>query len=227
MQPSDGLATAHAARIVHCDPKAGNILITREGRVKIPDFGLARTEAEFGSDDPTAKVMLTDPGTPLGTIAYMSPERHGERPISALSRISFRWVWCFSGGETGGCDPGGCAFGKFASSPVRGPGPRWRRTGDPAGPRVPRVQVCRGFHSGRRSDANVVVDGRFRVQFAGAAGPQIGTSHAVGGRRGKRYRFSGVDARRPDCPQRGGPRPDDLEVYAGWEVGVPGQFALR
>ena len=94
--PSDGLTTAHAARIVHCDPKAGNILITREGRVKVPDFGLARTEAEFGSDDPTAKVMLTDPGTPLGTIAYMSPERHGERPISALSRTSFRWVWCFT-----------------------------------------------------------------------------------------------------------------------------------
>ena len=64
VQPSDGLATAHAPRIVHCDPKAGNILITREGRVKIPDFGLARTEAEFGSDDPTGKVMLTDPGTP-------------------------------------------------------------------------------------------------------------------------------------------------------------------
>ena len=55
MQPSDGLATAHTARIVHCDPKAGNILVTRKCRVKIPDFGLALTEAEFGSDDPTGK----------------------------------------------------------------------------------------------------------------------------------------------------------------------------
>ncbi len=86
VQLSDGLAAAHAARIVHRDLKPDNILITREGRVKILDFGLARTEAAFGPDDPTVKVMLTDPGTTLGTIAYMSPEQaRGEADLSAQS----------------------------------------------------------------------------------------------------------------------------------------------
>ena len=79
VQIADGLAAAHAASLIHRDLKPDNILITRDGRVKILDFGLARAapHEELAPDDVTLKmaVKLTDPGTTIGTIAYMSPEQ--------------------------------------------------------------------------------------------------------------------------------------------------------
>ena len=70
-QISSGLAAAHAAGVVHRDLKPGNIMVTREGRVKILDFGLAkhRTGADGVPED------LTHTGTVMGTAAYMSPEQ--------------------------------------------------------------------------------------------------------------------------------------------------------
>lgn len=61
----DALASAHRAGLVHRDMKPENVLITRDGRVKIGDFGLARAVTE-------ATVATT--GTLLGTVAYLSPE---------------------------------------------------------------------------------------------------------------------------------------------------------
>ena len=71
VQIADGLAAAHAAGIVHRDLKPDNILIARDGRVRILDFGLAKTVADSDND----KTALTDAGTTIGTIAYMSPEQ--------------------------------------------------------------------------------------------------------------------------------------------------------
>jgi eukaryotic-like serine/threonine-protein kinase len=76
VQIADGLAAAHAAGIVHRDLKPDNILIARDGRVRILDFGLAKTVAA-GDNDKTA---LTDAGTTIGTIAYMSPEQARGNP---------------------------------------------------------------------------------------------------------------------------------------------------
>lgn len=95
-QTADGLAAAHAAGIVHRDLKPGNILVTREGRVKILDFGLAKSavSAQAGADASTLTMTITDPGTAIGTISYMSPEQaRGDPNLSFQSdQFSFGLV---------------------------------------------------------------------------------------------------------------------------------------
>jgi len=74
-QIAEGLAAAHAAGITHRDLKPENILLTREGRVKILDFGLAKVRVAQASADSETITVQTDPGMVMGTIGYMSPEQ--------------------------------------------------------------------------------------------------------------------------------------------------------
>jgi serine/threonine protein kinase len=85
VQVADGMATAHAAAIVHRDLKPDNILVTREGRVKILDFGLAKHAPGPVESDATQTMKITITGTVLGTVAYMSPEQAKGQELDARS----------------------------------------------------------------------------------------------------------------------------------------------
>ncbi len=87
-QISDGLAKAHGAGIVHRDLKPENVMVSKDGFVKILDFGLAKlSEPQPGqlSAMPTAVTPQTTAGTVLGTVAYMSPEQASGEPVDYRS----------------------------------------------------------------------------------------------------------------------------------------------
>ena len=86
-QAAEALAAAHGSGITHRDIKPENVMLTRDGRVKLLDFGLARSRGSGIDEDVTRTELHTGVGVVLGTVGYMSPEQVRGEELDSRSDI--------------------------------------------------------------------------------------------------------------------------------------------
>ncbi len=145
LQAGRGLAAAHRAGLVHRDVKPDNLLVGKDGRVRVTDFGLVTSGGRPTPEPDAASTgdageTLTRTGAKLGSPAYMSPEQHDGQPVTPASDQFSFCVALFEalygtrpyGGDTMPELASNIRAGKLADVPARGAAAKGGVTGVPA-----------------------------------------------------------------------------------------------
>ena len=177
-QIAEGLEAAHEASVIHRDLKPANIRITPDGKLKLLDFGLAKS-ATVGQQHSSDSVLSTEQGRLLGTPTYMAPEQARGRPID--KRVD---IWAY------GCVMYECLTAQRAFegetltdvlASVLDKEPDWTRL-PPATPARVRELLRACFEKNARARLRDVGDARRILEAPGAAGeePALRTTAARG-----------------------------------------------
>ncbi len=186
LQAGRGLEAAHAANLIHRDFKPDNVLIGRDGRVLVTDFGLARAadllEAVATAPHAAKDVSLTMTGAIMGTPAYMSPEQHEG---SAADARTDQYSYCVALYEALN---GVTAFGADSYEEIVKAKDSCAVTPAPRGSRVPRwlrAIVMRGMSPNRdhrfaeMRDLLAAIDRGFRARRRGFVVAGLGAGIAL------------------------------------------------